>query len=263
MIAAGIVLFNPDLLRLEKNINAIVNQVDSLIIIDNSPSPQENIKRQLNNYKNIKVIYNDSNLGVAKALNQMCSLALDDGHDWILTLDQDSICPNNIIEEYKTRMSKTEVGILCPVINDMNNPNGYIDFHEDIFVDKCITSGSLVNLDIWKKISGFDEWMFIDFVDFDYSKRLIMNNFKILKVHNVILTHEIGSIRIYKFFSKKIHVMNHSAFRKYYMARNNIYLAKKYYPEKGYFKAFIRIVKLLIVVVIFEKQKNKESFQSY
>lgn len=51
--------------------NSIVNQVELLVIVDNSSKPQTiKLLERLNKNPNIKVIFNDKNCGIAKALNQ-------------------------------------------------------------------------------------------------------------------------------------------------------------------------------------------------
>ncbi|MHB8132373.1 MAG: glycosyltransferase, partial [Mobilitalea sp.] len=88
-IAAGIVLFNPNIDRLKKNIDAILPQVEVLYIIDNNSDNIDLIEKYLQNKNTIILQKNSENFGIAKALNQMCNLANLKGFDWILTLDQD------------------------------------------------------------------------------------------------------------------------------------------------------------------------------
>ena len=72
MILAGITLFNPDVARLEENISSIYGQVDRVICVDNGSDNIKNIEDcVLNNWKNITIIKNGKNEGIAKALNQM------------------------------------------------------------------------------------------------------------------------------------------------------------------------------------------------
>ena len=101
MILAGITLFNPDVARLEENISSIYGQVDRVICVDNGSDNIKNIEDcVLNNWKNITIIKNGKNEGIAKALNQMFEFAIEQQYEYVLTLDQDSVCPDNIIEEY-------------------------------------------------------------------------------------------------------------------------------------------------------------------
>ena len=51
--AAGIVLYNPDIKRLEENISAIAPQVNELILIDNSSKNIDEIAELTAKYENI------------------------------------------------------------------------------------------------------------------------------------------------------------------------------------------------------------------
>ena len=115
MILAGITLFNPDVARLEENISSIYGQVDRVICVDNGSDNIKSIEDcVLKNWKNITIIKNGKNEGIAKALNQMFEFAIEQQYEYVLTLDQDSVCPDNIIEEYNKYLDEHKLGSLCP-----------------------------------------------------------------------------------------------------------------------------------------------------
>ena len=115
-------------------------------------------------------------MGIGYALNQIVKWGIKNNYQWAITLDQDSICPDNIINEYIKYISIEKIAIITPVIEDANrnNKSNYLkefEFIED--PEEAITSGSLINLDICKKSGYFNEKMFIDFIDIEYSANLI------------------------------------------------------------------------------------------
>jgi rhamnosyltransferase len=252
-IYAGIITFNPNLIRLEDNIKAIIDQVDQIIIVDNNSDNKEQIiKLCLNN--SVKIIQLDKNYGIAYALNRLFRHYIINKNDWVLTLDQDSICPSNMISTYKKYIDNN-VGIICPTIYDINR-NNVIEQDNNVFIEKrCITSGSLTSVKAYYFIDGFDEKMFIDGVDFDFCDRLLNNNFTILRCGDVILKHEIGKITIRKFLWLDVIVRSHSAFRKYYIAKNIIYLDKKNKYHLYPFVTLLREIKLLLIVILYEDDK--------
>ncbi len=259
-ISAGIVLFNPDINRLNENISSIVVQCEHLYLVDNGSSNIETVKKMLKQFDdfNITLILNKKNMGIAKALNQITAKADDDGYKWILTLDQDSVAPNNIIQEFLKYTNKRNVGIICPVISDRNKGIEIYRKEGIIEQEECITSGALLYIDAWKKIGGFDESMFIDGVDFDICYRLRKHNFKILCVQNVILLHELGRIKYCRFLFWKVLVKNHSAFRKYYIARNTIYLARKKNSCSEKIRSVFKEIKLILIVLAYEDNKKEK-----
>ena len=100
-ISAGIILFNPDMNRLKENINAVIVQCTHIYLVDNGSSNIDEVIELLKRYNQpqVSIIRNTVNQGIARALNQLTAAAQSDGFEWILTLDQDSIAPDNIINE--------------------------------------------------------------------------------------------------------------------------------------------------------------------
>lgn len=255
LIYAGIVTFNPDIERLSENIESVINQVSSIVIFDNGSENINEITRLAEN-NNVFVIKSTKNVGIAKGLNEIFQNVVEQSYNWVLTLDQDSICPNNLICEFEKESSNFQnVGIFCPIIDDLNRNQKEIISNDAIEVKNCITSASLTSIQAWKDIDGFDESLFIDNVDFDFCKRLRINNFKIVQVRSVALSHEIGKVTNYTIFGKTFTPMNHSAFRKYYIARNSIYFGKKFRDE-SVFRGVLRNGKLFLMTLFFENQKK-------
>ena len=258
-ISAGIVLFNPDINRLKENISAVIVQCTHIYLVDNGSNNIGDVSELLNQYNQskISILCNKENRGIAKALNQLTAAAQKDGFKWVLTLDQDSVAPSNIVEEFEKYINNSNTGMLCPVICDRNKgaiveaKNGYKE------IDECITSGSLLNIKAWSEIGGFDESMFIDGVDFDICYRIRQNGYKILCIQSVVLLHELGRIEYHRFLFWKVFVKNHSAFRKFYIARNTVYLARK--EHSNIVKAILQNVKLFLIAICYEDDKCKKS----
>ena len=260
-ISAGIVLFNPDIIRLKENISAVIVQCTHIYLVDNGSNNIDEVKRLLNQYNQskISILCNLENQGIAKALNQLTIAAQKDGYEWILTLDQDSVSPSNIISEFKNYITCQNVGMLCPVIYDRNKGKEIKAKEGCTEIDECITSGSLLNIEAWNNIGGFDENMFIDGVDFDICYRLRQNGYKILCIQSVVLLHELGRIEYHHFLFWRVLVKNHSAFRKYYIARNIIYTAKKRRSTLLFVKGLLQEIKMLGIVVFYEEDKLNKS----
>lgn len=258
-ICAGIVLYNPNEDRLAENINAILPQVSWLILVDNGSNNIESILNQWGKKSKIKFVKNLKNEGIAKALNQMCEIASLEKHKWILTLDQDSVCPSILIDSFMRYTEGDNIGIVCPRFE--LNIDGYslkeiiADFE---FVDYCITSASLTNLDAWSKSGKFDEWMFIDCVDYDFCLKLKNKGYKIIRLNNVVINHEVGNLRLKKIlFGKTVILHNHNPIRNYYISRNTVYLLKKYWQNRSVYRWIPRLFYWQMCKLIFEKNKSQ------
>lgn len=255
-VCAGIVLYNPNIDRLKLNLDSIIDQVSIVFLQDNGSDNINDINCLLNSYSNVQLLRSSTNKGIAWALNRLCEKAIEYGTNWILTLDQDSVSPSNIIEGLYRNTSKECTGIICPQIVDVNagiinEGNAGVES-----VKECITSGSLLNLKAWESINGFDEVMFIDNVDFEFCYRLRETGWNIYKDNRVKLTHEIGNIQIRRFFCFKVIVKNHNEFRKYYIARNTIYFARK--NTQKMIKANLQVIKQVLIVILYEKKKSQK-----
>lgn len=250
---AGIVLYNPDILRLKQNIDSIIRQVDTLIIVDNA-SKNDDIETLIHSYSKIVFIKNDKNYGIAKALNQIICCADKLKYKWVLTLDQDSVCKPNLISKYNKIIKNHEnIGLVTSNYIDRNIEMENYSNTDIEEVDFCITSGTFTNINAIKNIGGFDEKMFIDMVDYDICYAMKKNGFKILRINYVGFIHEVGRSNKHKLLGKEIIVFNHSEIRKYYWVRNSIYLMKKYNHNK--IKSFKRIIKRVVITLLFENSR--------
>lgn len=269
---AGIVLYNPDLIRLNENIKSILPQVDLLILIDNGSANVNKVIEKYNSEKKIKVIENHKNLGIASALNTICEIAKLENYEWVMLLDQDSICSATIIESYRKYINDSNVGLLTPFIIDINkiSINDYkeMDLNDVDVVDWAISSASFINIVIWEKLGKFMDSLFIDGVDIDYSIRLKLNNYTQLRINDEYLLQEVGKAektwlkRIHRDNSGEIRFINyyrsnHSPIRQYYMAKNHIIISKKYKKYIPLWKSIVLSMLIIIPKLVFEKPKLK------
>ena len=95
-------------------------------------------------------------------------------------------------------------------------------------MDACITSACFMNVGICEKIGMFNEKLFIDDVDLDYSFRLIDNNYKIYRINSIVTQHHWGNPVEKRFLFIKYSDYQYSTSRLYYQSRNAIYMIRKY-----------------------------------
>jgi len=232
-VIAIIVTHNSDIERLKNNLSAIIKQVDDILIIDNGSTNVKDIQG-LTELFSCMITANKQNRGISRALNQGLEYATLHGFEYVLTLDQDSISSKGMVEELKKGFFKNDnIAIIGPEIQDLNKGEEIQPSDEFIYVSSLITSGSLCNVAKLKSVGGFDDRLFIDCVDFEICWRLRLNGYLIAKNKNVILKHSIGKRTKKRFIYRDVYVLNHNAIRAYYMARNRIYILKKYRSLQG------------------------------
>lgn len=262
-ICAGIITYNPTLTDVSTCLEALCSQVERVIIVDNASKNVKSLQEVVSKYANVTLVKNSQNIGFAKALTQVFKWAKSQGFDWVLTLNDDSVVPSNMISEYKKILENqgslvnqknaknSKIAIVCSLLK--NRLDGTI-LHSKCHEDECITSGSLTSVEAWAKIGGFDEWLEIDGVDFDFSRRLVRAGWKIVECQNVIMEHQIGKARSINLIIKHPIVWNHNANRKYYIARNMQVVDYKM-GTYSYAKSLRAVVRDMIFVALWEKNK--------
>lgn len=225
-IFAGIVTYNPDIQRLDENLMAIASQVDEVCVFDNGSRNADSVRKLVESRGGV-LLESDTNQGIAAALNGLFRWA-EGRCSFLLTLDQDSVCAPGLVRRLSERATAPDVAVVCPHIVYRDNEQFQRPLElEDEMPEWCITSGSLTNVDAWRCIGGFDEWLFIDSVDYDFCVRLRSAGYTVRRVNDVALLHELGELRCRRLLGRTVFVTNHGPRRRYYQVRNRIYLQAK------------------------------------
>lgn len=257
--AIGIVTYQPELSRLSDNLRAAFASmmVSRVIIYDNHSDNCETIRQLTALDSHCLLMEGDENRGIAYALNALCQKAVDEGCDWILTLDQDSVIPKGLLEEFDHYTDQEDLGIICPGIIDRNMGREYTRQTSGTeYITQCITAGNLVRLKAWQKTGGFSEKLFIDGVDFDFCMKMGEAGFKILRTNNVCLLQEVGHGRKIPLpFHHQMSVLNHSPQRLYYIARNYLYIGRRYHQRWHW---AIEVAKRMFIVACFEDNRREK-----
>lgn len=265
-IAAGIVLYNPDEGRLRQNIEAILPQVDALYIVDNASQNAEAIDQLLASY-GLSALRNATNAGIAAALNQLMQLGEQTQMDWVLTLDQDSVCPPDLIDRMRPyAVSQSQAGILCPVIVDRSFgiERASSPAQEVSIVKECITSASLTLVKAWRQAGGFDERLFIDAVDTDFCLSLQEHGWQVARINGLQLLHEIGhAATCHRVFGRTYIAFNHVPMRYYYISRNMVYLSRKHpgFLRPAPWRAMCTMMARMGVILLWEREHKLRKAQ--
>ncbi len=231
-IAGIVILYHPGT-EVAANIHTYLPQVDTLYVADNTEHDLSAVAAQLAVMEKITVLHDGKNEGIAKRLNQAATMAIAAGFEWLLTMDQDSAFTAGAMQAYLqcvAQHGQQESVAMVGVEYEKKPANTHCSSTE---VKQLITSGSIVNLQLFKKIGGFDEALFIDEVDTDYCYGAITRGYKIIKFKNIYLHHALGHISYHTSLKsgKTTARTLHSPLRLYYMVRNQLYLSNKYRDE--------------------------------
>ncbi len=228
-IAGVVILYHPDIQQLSDNILTYFKGLKQLYVYDNSETKTIGIEEALFKLDpSIQYHYFNTNEGIAKRLNQAIEQALVDQYDFLLTMDQDSSFEVGDFDKYKLAIHSSSLdnvaqfGVNC-------QPDFTFPKEQPEEALTLITSGSVLNLSSIKNIGLFNEDLFIDFVDADFSYRVIQNGYKNVMFSNILLNHALGKLvegRSLVNLKKTLRI-THAPIRVYYIVRNGLYLLFK------------------------------------
>lgn len=239
-IAALIVTYNPNVQVLKLNLMKVLQQVNYCLVVDNGSKNVQEVKKVVLE-TGAHILDLGKNYGIAAAQNKgFEKLSSLFKYNWVLTLDQDSEIPSNMIDSYiASKKMNSQTGIITCAYTD----NAWSEQQKKNFLNNkekvekknfSISSGNLVNVSAWKRVGGFDEFLFIDMVDYDFDAKLILTGYENWQVNSVIMSHKIGRVIHHPLLEKILflsdagRVSDHIAFRQYYIYRNDIIFYKRY-----------------------------------
>ena len=256
-IAGVVILYHPDIQLLSENINSYVQGLKQLYVYDNSEIKTPGIEEALIKlHPSIQYHYFNANEGIAKRLNRAVEEATRNNYDYLLTMDQDSSFKEGDFEKYKLQIqldtynNVAQFGVNC-------QPHFTIAKDKPEEVLTLITSGSVLNVSLIKNKVTFNEDLFIDFVDAEFSYQVIQRGYINLMFSSIILNHALGKLVEGRSLAnfKKTSRITHSPIRVYYIMRNGLYLLFK---AKGLTdtmkKDVLRCIKILKNDLIYNPQ---------
>jgi len=256
-----VVLYKPDQDVIE-NISTYLDQVGQLMVFDNSDITYSEIIDEIKSLENINYISFGQNLGIARALNHAAQVAIEKGYKFLLTMDQDSKAPLNLVSTCVSIFEgSNKVGLVTPLhaskFGTHIKPIGQIEK-----TTIAMTSGNLISLDVYKKVGGFEEDYFLDYMDIEYCFKLHLHHYDLIRINDLVLDHNEAALTEISLFKKKVHPHNHKPFRWYYKTRNILLLRKKYkniFPElfSIEFNSYLRMIMRLILFEKYKIQKIK------
>ncbi len=260
-IAAVVVLYKPELDMLD-NLNTYIDQVEKVYAIDNSEQVNTSFVNKILTVYKVEYISNETNLGIATALNIGARKAIEEKFDYLLTMDQDSeASPSMVTNLLKCFSQDPKAAIVSPIVQ--HRVGRKENFLAKNYCNQTLsvwTSGNLIDLKIFQLTGGYKEDFFIDYVDHDFCLRLNYLGYKIFLCYQTAIKHNLGKIKEVDLLFRKVYPTNHSPLRLYYRTRNRFYLKKIYkhiipdffkQDDKEFWKTFLK-------AILFEKGKLKK-----
>ncbi|MGH8782707.1 glycosyltransferase family 2 protein [Paraburkholderia sp.] len=242
-LGALIVLFHPSKEELAHAVS-LRTHCSSMLAIDNSPQPDVEAAAVLG-ASGVPLLHNGNRNGIAGALNRGLAQLFVAGADAVVLFDQDSSPPPEFFDVMRDTCSTlgAQPFLLGPRIYDDNEKR----FLPEIVIDgllvrrlrldpgtraqRCsflISSGCVVSRRAFETLGNFVESLFIDHVDTEYCFRALLHNVPLYVIPQLVLPHRIGNKRRHRLGPFMLTSENHAPTRRYYTARNAMYIALKY-----------------------------------
>lgn len=241
-VVAVIVSYMPDG-RLFEALDALSPQVARILVVDNGSGPDTvaRLERASGDGKT-QLILNAENAGLAAAQNQGIRQALDEGADWVLLMDDDSVpAPDMVaamLEAYDAHPGAERIGLVAPLLGDAEGTlkaRAYVSRHAfdlhrvgfgpgDVVDDVAfaMASGSLVKAEVFRDIGLMREDFFVDYIDFEFAFRMRRDGWKLISVGDARLQHRLGEFERKTLFGREFRFNSHSSFRRYHIYRNRL-----------------------------------------
>jgi rhamnosyltransferase len=267
-ICAVIITYFPDA-GVPERVRLIAEQVGQVLVVDNgSGSSYKELLLHLSIIRNVSILLNDTNRGLATALNQGVCWARDQGFAWTLLFDQDSTPLDSMVAELAqiSRACGHEASMTFLGSNfvDVNSGRAWLnpaDHPNRTWVNAktLTTSGTLMPLSAFDVLGPFRNDFFVDLVDMEYSHRAKLRGYRLIMSVRPLMLHTVGAKTKRRFLWRTVWPSNHSPQRRYYMARNLVFLLREYGAKDPNWalRATTALVKSVILVLYEDSRLSK------
>jgi len=248
-ILAIVVTYYPDKQLISNNINAFIENVDKVLIWENTPYEDSNKYRFI---VNEKIEYcGDGVNSISKALNFGWKYASDNNYDYLLTMDQDSVWIN--FQEFLDKTINNKPNCDC-VWGPTIVGRGY---NEEFHLGDIITSGMLVPVKILNDVGGYFEEFRIDGIDAFFCYSAMEKGYPVYTVAGCLLKQQFGNID--SFSIGKFHFLSYqyNSIRLFEIYKSQIIIQRRFKTTNEYKQNFWknRILRWPIKIILSEKNK--------
>lgn len=271
-VLAVVVAFHPDA-ALPERLAAVATQVPKVLVLDNTPSPALAIKTACDHISNLEWRAMGANVGLASALNAGIDAARSGGFTYLLTLDQDSLLPKGAVQQLlATIKSQRNIAVAGPIYHGSTGNRSWIPWRRGIFLIPyspplatgryesffAISSGSLIDIQAAERIGPFDDGLFIDSVDQEFCLRAWRSGYRVVVDSAVDMLHELGVRSAGGILGLRGAAPNHSALRRYYIARNRVLLYKRHglaFPQYVFYD-LLGVIREFVLLILVESDRG-------
>jgi rhamnosyltransferase len=209
---AMVICFEPDSTCLDRLATVLREQSAAVLLVDNSESAasRQTVAKLHQPESGIYSLSGNGNRGVAWAMNQAFYWAEAHNLDAVACFDQDSLPPQHLVTELKQILgdakTPSDVAGVGPVLIDRRSGQTLDSFEPlgrggrrfrpelgSVYeVEHLINSGRLCSVAAFRRVGPFDEGLFVDTIDLEWSLRAASKGLKLLQFSSEPMIHSIG-----------------------------------------------------------------------
>ena len=252
---AIVVLFHPDN-GFSGRLQKLLAQFPAVVLVDNTPG--DAVLGELPHV--VHLIRNRRNRGIAAALNQGVSHAMERGFLWVATFDQDSELLPGYLDEVVAIAGRYAPQPALVGCNYLRGDSDEVVYTGPADVDTwsrltLITSGTFMPARFALDAGGFREDFFIDSVDHEFCLRMRDRGARVMTTACPYMRHRMGvaAVGICRPFS-----LQHSPLRRYYIARNSL-LTIRAHGFRHWLWSLRQLGRLVaegVAIIVFESEKD-------
>lgn len=276
-IVAVVVTYNPSVVEIKEQLEAIISEGISVVVIDNASTNIDELATQLLGFDSafLTIHRNTENLGLAAGQNLGIVEARRRHASHVMFFDQDSVPQPGFsqallsTEDELTRRGE-KFSAIGPATYDPATSDYYpITRYIGPFIRRhypkgntlveatfLISSGSLIRMQVLDEVGTMRSELFIDYIDVEWCLRARKFGYRCFVASSARMSHRIGDARI-RIFGRTISA--HSPLRRYYLIRNSFLMLRLEFVPVSY-KLREIILNLLRVSIFFYLSKDRMNY---
>lgn len=266
-VCAVIVTYHPRTEEFRETLSRTASQVDHLVVVDNTPGPEESreVQRVVEGARarvgeatgadDVTFIRMGGNAGLARAYNAGVRAARGLNVRFVLFLDQDShLLPGAVassLRKYVEVEPLLPVGAVCcqnvelvqvslPVDLLLSRVKAKRAAKSEMRIERTrieglveislfTNSGTIVPLANLERVGPFNERLFLDSIDYDYSLRLSRAGFRLFEVVGAHVLHHQGRPLTRRILVWAVELRTYPALRSFYIVRDTLVFARQWF----------------------------------
>lgn len=241
----------------------MADQLPAIVIVSNDDSEEEIRRTEKlveavfgpDRTRRVRLCRNGTNRGLSAALNLGADVAKDLGADFLLLLDQDSLLRRGAVRELLSAHSRLDgsvpVGSLTCANEELVSFTGFPfaalervgAMRQEKWrrrhlgpsgqgvteIPTLITSGSLLSMETFRATGPFNEHLFLDAIDFDYSFRLRAHGKRLFQVESAKVVHRQGSPFETVILGRRVRLRTYPPVRSFHIVRDTSRMVRTWF----------------------------------